>query len=311
MSRREKSAAPGDEKARLDPARLESAAGEPSAPQRESRTVFLARLAGGLAHEIKNPLSTMAINLALLQEEWEKAAAARNPSEPEPTPREARSLKRIRTLQREVQRLEHIVEEFLVFARGGEVNRKPADLARLVAELLEFTEPEHAQQGIRHLVDIPVGLPLVLVDEVQFKQALVNLFKNAREAMPEGGELLVGMRRIHNHVELAITDTGTGMAPEELERCFEVYWSNKKGGTGLGLAATKRIIEEHGGTIAVISEQGRGTRFSILLPLVVEITRQRAARHEVLAGDEPTDAVEVEAEVRGSADPGRGPEETP
>src|SRR6185436_13393752 len=96
-----------------------------SDPERDE---LLARLAGGLAHEIKNPLSTMAINLALLEEEWERAGLQRNPDAPEPTPRERRSLKRIKTLQREVQRLEHILDEFLSFARRDAVNRKPEDL---------------------------------------------------------------------------------------------------------------------------------------------------------------------------------------
>ena len=236
------------------------------------RVAFLIRLADGLAHEIKNPLSTMSINLALLQEDWERAGAARNPSAPERTPREERSFKRIRTLQREVQRLEHILEEFLSYARGSEVNRKPEDLSRIVRELMEFVEPEDEQIGIRHHMDLPVGLPLVLVDEAQIKQAVLNLLVNARQAMPDGGELLVRVQRLANHVEMSITDTGPGMSPEKLERCFDEYWSDKKGGTGLGLATARRIVEEHGGTITVVSEEGRGTSFSIYLPLAVELT---------------------------------------
>ena len=249
-------------------------------PQRASddgpgRVAFLSRLADGLAHEIKNPLSTMAINLALLQEEWERAGNVRNPARPEPTPREERSLKRISTLQREVQRLEHILEEFLHYARGGEINRRPEDLARIVRELLEFVEPEYERAGIRQYADIVVGLPLVLVDEAQIKQAVLNLLVNARQAMPEGGELLVRVRRMGTHVEVSITDTGIGMSPETLERCFEEYWSDKKGGTGLGLATARRIVEEHGGTLTVVSENGRGTSLSIYLPLAVELTGVR------------------------------------
>lgn len=256
------------------------------------RVAFLSRLADGLAHEIKNPLSTMAINLALLQEEWERAGNVRNPDKPELTPREERSLKRIRTLQREVQRLEHILEEFLHYARGGEINRAPADMARIVRELLEFVEPEDERARIRHHTDIAVGLPLVLVDEAQIKQAVLNLLVNARQAMPEGGELLVRVRRIGNDVEVSITDTGLGMAEEDVERCFDEYWSTKKGGTGLGLATTKRIIEEHGGTIAVVSEKGRGSSFSIYLPLAVELT---GSRPEELEGEEPLEGLREEA----------------
>ena len=232
---------------------------------------FLRRLADGLAHENKNPLSTMAINLALLQEEWERAGAVRNPEAPECTPREARSLKRIRTMQREVARLEHILEEFLHYARGGEINRRPEDISRIVGELLDFVEPENAQAGIRHHMSLTMGLPLVLVDEVQIKQAVLNLLVNARQAMPEGGELIVQVRREGNQVELTITDTGVGMSPQALERCFEEYWSDKKGGTGLGLATANRIINEHGGSVRVVSEKGQGTSFQIYLPLAVEL----------------------------------------
>ena len=232
---------------------------------------ILSRLAGGLAHEIKNPLSTMAINLALLEEDWEASAHQRGDDPAEPNPREARSARRIQTLKREVQRLENILDDFLHYARGGEVNRMPGDLRSTVRQVLEFMEPEHEAQSIRHLVDLPLKLPLVLMDEDRIKQALVNLFRNAAQAMPEGGDLIVQIQRNGNIAELTVTDTGVGMTPEQVERCFDVYWSTKKGGTGLGLATTRRIVELHDGTISVVSEQGRGTSIAITLPLVVEI----------------------------------------
>ncbi len=244
----------------------------------EEQVQFLSRLAGGLAHEIKNPLSTMAINLALIEEEWNRAVHERGGKDASLSPREERSLKRVKTLQREVQRLEHIVNEFLRYARGGEINRRPTDLAFLIRELLDFVEPEDAAQNIRHHVDLAVGLPLVMLDETAFKQALMNLLVNARQAMPGGGELLVRLRREGNWAEVSITDTGTGMSKEQQERCFEEYFSSKRGGMGLGLPLARRIVEEHGGTIGVISEAGRGTSFSIFVPLIVELTgAQRAA----------------------------------
>jgi signal transduction histidine kinase len=252
----------------------------PREPGPAERAALLARLASGLAHEIKNPLSTMAINLALLEEDWSRVAHGRNPQAPELTPREERSLKRVKTLQREVQRLEHIVDEFRRYARGGQINRAPTDFAALVRDLLEFVEPEDEALGIRHHVDLEVGLPLVMIDEGTFKQAVVNLLVNARQAMDGGGELLVRMRREGNWIELQITDTGVGMTPEQLERCFEEYWSDKKGGTGLGLSSARRTIEEHGGTVHVVSEPGRGTSFSIFLPAIVEITGTQRSEEE-------------------------------
>jgi signal transduction histidine kinase len=244
------------------------------------RAVFLGRLAAGLAHEVKNPLSTMAINLALLEEEWSKAAQTRDPKNPELTAREKRCMKRVHTLQREVERLEQIVEDFLRFARGGEINRSPRDLGAIVREVLDFVATEDERQAIRHHVDLPSSLPLVLLDAGAFQQALLNLFVNARHAMPGGGELIVRARRVGNFVDLTITDTGVGMTEEQLGRCFDVYWSTKRDGTGLGLATVKRILEEHEGTITVVSEPGRGTSFSIVLPLVVEITGTSKAAAE-------------------------------
>ncbi|MBM3977410.1 MAG: two-component sensor histidine kinase [Planctomycetes bacterium] len=246
------------------------------------RVALLSRLAGGLAHEIKNPLSTMSINLALLQEDWERAAAVRSSDHPEPSPCEQRSLKRIKGLQREVQRLEDILQQFLQFARGAEINRRPQDLARIVREVLDFVEPENLRSNIRQHVDLQLGMPLVLIDETQIKQAILNLLVNARQAMPEGGELLVRLARAGSECVLSVTDTGIGMRPEQLEHCFEVYWSDKRGGTGLGLSTAKRIVEEHGGRITVLSEVGRGTSFSLWLPLAVEIA---GAPAEEDAGD--------------------------
>ena len=240
----------------------------------DSHDALFARVAAGLAHEIKNPLSTMAINLALLEEEWSGVARKGDRNPPEPTAREKRCLKRVQTLKREVQRLETIVDDFLRYARGGVIDRSPHDLCQLVRDVLDFVEPEDTLAGIRHHAELPAGLPLVMVDAVAFRQAILNLFVNARQAMPMGGELIVRVRRQGNFVELSVTDTGLGMKAEEVERCFEVYFSTKREGTGLGLSTTKRIVEEHGGTIHVVSELGRGTSFSVVLPLLVEIHHQ-------------------------------------
>ncbi|MFT5052335.1 MAG: two-component system sensor histidine kinase HydH [Chlamydiales bacterium] len=248
------------------------------------RQAFLARLAGGLAHEIKNPLSTMAINLALLEEEW--ARAPRGETAAEPTPREKRSLKRLKTLQGEVGRLDGILDDFLHFARGGQINRSPQDLVKILRELLEFIEPENEAQGIRMHVEFPTKMPMLMLDVGAFKQALMNLFVNGRQAMPGGGELIVQVRRQANLAEITITDTGVGMSPEEVDRCFDLYWSTKKGGTGLGLSTVARIIDEHGGTIQVTSEKGRGTSFSVVLPLIVEVPGGERVGEEESDGDE-------------------------
>ncbi len=232
---------------------------------------MLGRLAGGLAHEIKNPLSTMAINLTLLEEEFQPAPGGDGGQ----SPAEKRSLKRVKTLQREVTRLEGILEDFLRFARGGEINRAPADLVSLVRDALEFAEPELEAEGVRLHALLPGSLPLVMLDVGTFRQALLNLIVNARQAMPGGGELIVELRREGPRAELTITDSGVGMSPDQLERCFDLYFSTKRNGTGLGLATVKRIIEMHDGEIGVMSEEGRGTRFVLWLPLLQEIRPTR------------------------------------
>lgn len=237
---------------------------------------MLARLAGGLAHEIKNPLSTMAINLTLLEEEFQPAPGGDGGQ----SPAEKRSSKRIKTLQREVTRLEGILEDFLRFVRGGDINRAPADLVSLVREALEFAEPELEAEGVRLHALLPGSLPLVMLDGGTFRQALLNLIVNARQAMPGGGELIVELRREGPRAELTITDSGVGMSPDQLERCFDLYFSTKRNGTGLGLATVKRIIEMHDGEIGVMSEEGRGTRFVLWLPLLQEIRPTRPGPEE-------------------------------
>ncbi|MDP6370250.1 MAG: ATP-binding protein [Planctomycetota bacterium] len=246
----------------------------------------LSRLAAGLAHEIKNPLSTMSIQLTLLEEEWNRGLSAADGEEaPQPTGRERRSLKRLTALQREVKRLSTILDDFMRYARGGELNRSPEDLVQLVRETLEFVEPEDNALRIRHHADLPSALPLAMLDREAMRQALLNLFVNARQAMvghgddgavpcesePKGGELMVRLNRSGIFAEVSVTDTGVGMGPEELERCFRVYYSTKRGGSGLGLPTVARVIEEHGGSISVVSEVGRGTSFTLRLPLLVEL----------------------------------------
>ncbi|MBL4770256.1 MAG: two-component sensor histidine kinase [Planctomycetes bacterium] len=242
---------------------------------------FLTLVARGLAHEIKNPLSTMAINLTLLEEEFEGDRAG---GAPEPSAQDKRCLKRIGVLTREVSHLEGILDDFLRFARGGQVNRAPADLSALIREVLDFTEPEHQASGIVVHVDVPSSMPLVMIDTEAFRGVLINLFVNARQAMPGGGELIVQVRRQGPWAEVVITDTGVGMDEDQLARCFDLYWSTKREGTGLGLSTVQRTIAEHGGTVHVLSEPGRGTSFTICVPFVQELAGQGSA------GANPQDA---------------------
>ncbi|MCS6976527.1 MAG: ATP-binding protein [Gemmatales bacterium] len=220
----------------------------------------LAELAGRLIHEIKNHLSTLSINLQLLGEDF---------NDPQ-NPKERRARQRIEKLQRECQRLTDLSNDFLRFARVGELERVPCSLAEVLDEMIDFFTPTAAQANITIRAFVPAELPRVALDRQMFKQALLNLFLNAQQAMPEGGELTIQAESRDGSVILRLIDTGTGMTPEVMSEIFKPFFSTRPGGSGLGLPTTKRIIEAHGGTIGVQSEPGRGTMFTIQLPAVIE-----------------------------------------
>ncbi len=218
----------------------------------------LAELAGGLAHEIRNPLSTMRLNLDLLVEDFKS---------PE-TNRDRRALKKIERVRGETRRLEALLEDFLRFIRVRDLQRRPTDLNALVDELRDFFEPLAASQGVVLRVSFDPELPPVPLDAEMFRQqALFNLIRNAQNAMPDGGDLILTTRREGHRVVVEITDTGCGIAAEAQPRIFEAFFSTRPGGTGLGLPTARRVVEVHGGTISVESEPGKGSKFTITLPL--------------------------------------------
>jgi two-component system sensor histidine kinase HydH len=221
-----------------------------------ARYAEIAALAGGLAHEIKNPLSTISLNLELLGEEVSEGDS----------PRDRRMLKKILAVQRECRRLEVILEDFLKFARVGEVEPAECDLNQLVRDFLEFYSPEAASNGVEISLHLAPDLPLVRLDSALFRQVLVNLALNAQQAMPRGGTIELQTRLHSGRVELEIIDQGCGMDEQTLSRIFDVFYSTKPGGSGLGLATVKRIVEAHGGRVTVASEPSVGTRFIVSLP---------------------------------------------
>jgi two-component system sensor histidine kinase HydH len=237
-------------------ARRKAAALEEGIRKAES-LAFVGTLAGGLAHEIRNPLSTLNINLQLLKEDWDDAV----------TSKEQRSVKRIDALLRETKRLEQVLSDFLRFAGRYQLNREPHNVNAVLEELLDFYGPEARQRKIAVRKEFDASIPPIPVDAALLKQALLNILKNAQEAMPSGGDLTVRTAKNRHGVHIDVTDTGTGVAPEHLDKIFEVYFTTKPNGSGLGLPTAKRIVEEHDGTIAVESEPGKGARFAIQLPL--------------------------------------------
>jgi signal transduction histidine kinase len=221
------------------------------------RLAELGTLTGGLAHEIKNPLSTVQLNLQLLREDLDPHH-----------PGYGRLVSRLNTVQKEVSRLRDILEDFMRYAGKLELDRKRIDLGNLLEELVDFYSPQaqvHRVQLRLRKPDRPLVAP---VDERLLKQALLNLMINAVQAMPEGGgEVLLSAANHDGRAVLEVTDTARGMPPEALARIFQAYYSTKPGGTGLGLAIAKRVADEHGGHISATSEQGKGSMFRIELPL--------------------------------------------
>lgn len=218
----------------------------------------LAELAGGLAHEIRNPLSTLRLNLDLLAEDFQ------NPE----TSRDRRARKKIERIRNESQRLEHLLEDFLRFVRVRNLKREPTDLNGLIDELSDFFEPLADAQGVVIRTSFDASLPPVWVDaELIRQQALFNLIRNAQHAMPEGGELILTTRRQGPWAVIEVTDTGGGIPPEAVPRIFDAFFSTRPDGTGLGLPTARRVVEVHGGTIGVESEPGKGSKFTIRLPI--------------------------------------------
>jgi two-component system sensor histidine kinase HydH len=216
----------------------------------------LAELAGGFIHEIKNHLSTLGLNLQLLAEDFQDPQSQR----------ERRALERTQRLQGQCQRLVDLSNDFLRFARVKDLELAPSNLAAVVEEMIDFFGPMARQASIEIKCYLPADLPGVNLNNDLFKQALLNLMLNAAQAMPQGGELTIQAAHEPGEVCLSLIDTGDGMALEVLSRLFRPFFSTKPGGTGLGLATTRRIIRAHGGNLSVQSEVGRGTKFTIRLP---------------------------------------------
>ncbi|MBM4044908.1 MAG: two-component sensor histidine kinase [Planctomycetes bacterium] len=230
---------------------------EERARKAEKLAYDVGTLAGGLVHEIKNPLSTLNINLQLLREDWQKDESQKGRS----------LVRKMDLLLRETKRLEGILNDFLKYARSQELSRADCNLNELLEDILRFIAPEAAAKSIQVRKSLDEKLPACLADANILRHALLNLVKNAQEAMPNGGDLMIRTSPGEGFLQIDITDTGVGIPPDRLDKIFRPFFSTKRSGTGLGLSTARRIIEQHGGSIAVHSEQGKGTNFVIRLPL--------------------------------------------
>lgn len=215
------------------------------------RLATIGKMAAHVTHEIRNPLSSIALNLELLEEELAVDSE------------ESRAL--LRAIGAEVERLSSLSQQYLSFARQRSSSLIEEELSDVVRDAAEFSRRELLKAEIRLELELEEIGPIPL-DEGQIKQAVFNLLRNARDAMPQGGSVRVSVRKLPGLAEVRIDDEGGGVDPEMIERLFEPFFSTKRHGTGLGLAITRQIVEAHGGKIELSANSPRGARVTIRLP---------------------------------------------
>ncbi len=225
-------------------------------------------LAAGVAHEIGNPLNALNIHLQLLDREIRALSADGAAANTPPRDHDLSGLGELVSVARnEVSRLDLIITQFLRAIRPTTPRLVPARIERLIEEALTLLRHEVQNRNIEIEVVTPTPLPEIKVDRDQIKQAFFNLIKNAFQAMPDGGALTITMRCDQEFLVITFEDTGVGINPEDFGLIFEPYHTTKSSGSGLGLMIVQRIVQEHGGQIEVVSAPGKGTRFTIQLPL--------------------------------------------
>ena len=230
-----------------------AASGATDANSRDAkRLVALSRLSAGIAHEIKNPLNAMSIHLELLRAQL---ASSREAAEP------------LAVITSQLRRLDDVVQTFLKFSRPEALTLKPTSLLAMLNDIKLIAEAEGERAGVKVSVDCPADLPDVMADATSLSNALLNLALNGCQAMPHGGTLrIVAKRHDADHIAIRISDTGVGIPADQLDKIFNLYFTTKEGGSGIGLAMVYRTVQLHDGDIAVESAPGRGTTFTVTLP---------------------------------------------
>ena len=236
---------------------------EKSAKKRDESFASLTALTAGVAHELKNPLGSMSIYLQLMERQIQKPDAFDNVT----TCRES-LISKIKVLKSEVERLNDIVVDFLSTVRPRNANLQEEDLNQIIKDAVEIMIPDLEQHNISLRLELEENLPYLMLDRGFIRQVLTNLISNAKDAMKEAGNgiLTVSTGKDSDNVILSVSDTGTGIRSENINKIFDPYFTTKKSGTGIGLTLVYKIIKGMGGDITVNSRQGAGTTFRITLP---------------------------------------------
>jgi signal transduction histidine kinase len=232
------------------------------------KAAALGRLLAGVAHEVKNPLNAMTIHLELLKQ---KVSSIKDPivvpSGSSGVGKPLDLAKHVNIISSEIKRLDEVVAGFLKFARPEELRLQPIRLNNVLRDVVMTITPEAHRRGVAIKEECPASLPEVNADQGMLMQAVLNLAINALQAMPDGGTLRLGCRTVSGRrVELFVEDTGVGIVPENLPRIFDLYFTTKEKGSGIGLSMVFRIVQLHDGEVEVQSIPGRGTTFRLIFP---------------------------------------------
>jgi len=247
------------------------------------KLVALGRLSAGVAHEVKNPLNAMTIHLELLKQKLlALGSGGRRPAsatvgggvgvasadvQDAARPVMTGALDHVRIISDEIKRLDQVMQGFLKFTRSEDLKLQPIRLASLIGEVVKVIEPECSKAGVQVITDGLDHTLQVSGDPAMLQQAFLNLALNACQAMPNGGTLRISASATRSRrVEVKVEDTGIGIKPEHLGRIFDLYYTTRERGSGIGLSMVYRTVQLHDGEIEVQSTQGRGTTFCLLLP---------------------------------------------
>jgi signal transduction histidine kinase len=233
-----------------EPLEVEAAGGADEKPP------LVEAIAAGIAHEVRNPLNALQINLEILEEEISEIVPDRN----------SHVFEVIGKIAGELRSLDNFVTEFLRFARPPRLNRQPVAVRLLLADLVTFVGPECSRKGVSVSLAVEGGPETVVVDAFQLKHAVLNLVLNALQATPKGGAIAIETGGHDRALEIRVRDSGEGMSEGVLPRAFDAFFTTREGGTGLGLPIARRIVEAHGGRLVLQSREGEGTLATLSLP---------------------------------------------
>jgi PAS domain S-box-containing protein len=220
--------------------------------QVSERLAALGRVTAGVAHEVKNPLNSMRL--------WLEVLKANMPTDPEPQ-------QAVKMLDSEIDRLDRAVKTFLNFTKPVEMKLEETDIRPVLQDVIDAARPSILRAGAELRVDLPSEFPSLLIDQQLIHQAVLNLLLNASEFTPRGGRITLALRRSGESAIISVADSGKGISPEDQKKIFQLFFTTRPGGSGIGLANTFRFVQLHNGQIEFESEVGRGTTFRVELPL--------------------------------------------